>query len=329
MFSGSKTWPWRATTASNGLSAVNPLVVVIGDTGGRLEGVGKMLPDVFLPVLERELTLKGISVLALARSAPLESGGEHFPPGTIILPVYNDDIADDHYYRHVSRVEENASRRGWTFLHPVSLARKLGMKPETQRLLSQTVRMPETTFGSHDRVFSNIPLGSTAETYVTRGSDCDPARYNTRFIDTSTEFRGKTYFVTLRIMAVGKYVASAFVRCRPTTDDSASVHDRDTPLEPDLLNRFHEIFVRAKMAEITDLSEKIGDRIGVGFYAHDVLPEKDTGQLYLCETGFKFHDWTMRDRLAPIAESLPFYRDSISDETIAVSARLFVKALSG
>lgn len=316
---------FRPTNRSSSPSSAAPKLVVIGDTGQRLEGIGKMLPEVFLPILKKELGAKGIDVLVLTDSTPLEFGGDHFSAGTFILPVYHDEVVDDLYYRHLGLVEANAARRGWVFLHPISTGRSLGSKPETHRILNTVVPMPEL---HHDGLmFSNLAQSCSAPVTVVEASDCDPTRYNTRFIDTTTEFRGKNYFTSLRIMAVGTEVATVFMRCRPVTDGPVSVHDKDTPLDADLLCFLHERLVGPQMPAIRNMAQKIGSKIGLGFYAHDVLPERGTGKLYLCETGLKFHDWTIRDHLEPIADRLPFFAHDISDACVHRAVRLFADHL--
>lgn len=58
-----------------------------------------------------------------------------------------------------------------------------------------------------------------------------------------------------------------------------------------------------------DLCERMGHVLGPGFYAHDILPCSDDRQLYVCETGFKFDDMSLREWLWPISSDLPFLSD--------------------
>ena len=81
------------------------------------------------------------------------------------------------------------------------------------------------------------------------------------------------------------------------------------------MNDVYEKTVAARRSEINSICQKIFDVLGFGFYAHDLLPERETGNTYLCETGFKFDTGFLR----PIQNKLIFERD-ISTDVIRRSA---------
>ena len=102
---------------------------------------------------------------------------------------------------------------------------------------------------------------------------------------------------------------SAYVRLRPTGGPEASVHAGDTPLDPALISHFHKTLVESNRAPLIRLCQQIGEVLGPGFYAHDILPSRETGELYVSEAGFKFDDQALREALWPISSDLTFLMD--------------------
>jgi hypothetical protein len=155
------------------------------------------------------------------------------------------------------------------------------------------------------RVFSNERAGSHTPTAVIEtGAPLDPTRYNTEWIDTRHELGGREYYVALRAMAVGQRCISVFVRARPVQDGDASVHNSDTPLDPMMWNFFYERLVVPNRKTIQTLCERIASVLGLGFYAHDLLPDRTVGELLVCETGFKFDDVSYRQHFWPLRGQL-------------------------
>jgi hypothetical protein len=69
----------------------------------------------------------------------------------------------------------------------------------------------------------------------------------------------------------------------------------------------------------------IAAALGPGFYAHDVLLDRDRGPPLLCETGFEFQDGAYERRLLPVAGQVPSHRILFSAPQLAEArARLFV-----
>jgi len=158
-----------------------------------------------------------------------------------------------------------------------------------------------------NKVFSNALIGSRGATAVIDiGRPLDMDRYNTWFIDTVHDYMGKSYYVAIRTLAVTGTMISAFVRLRPTGEAETSVHAVDTPKDADLISYFHQTLVEANRPRLIQLCERIGKVLGPGFYCHDILPSRETGELFVCETGFKFDDMAYRDHLWSISTDLPF-----------------------
>ena len=105
-------------------------------------------------------------------------------------------------------------------------------------------------------------------------------------------------------MAVGPICVAIYVRARAVSEGSPSVHNKNTPVNADLLNHLYSEIVLPGQSEILAICQRIGSRLGPGFYSHDIVPERDTGLLYVCETGFKFDDHLWRERMAPLRGAL-------------------------
>ena len=119
--------------------------------------------------------------------------------------------------------------------------------------------------------------------------------YNTQFIDTTVQFRESVYFTCIRLVCIGTYLIRIYIRARDVSENNPSVHNKDTPKDRELLDYLHEKLVVPRLEAFHALSDRIGRVLGPGFYAHDVLIENKTGQLFLCETGFKFYDDTYEE----------------------------------
>src|SRR5690606_9250395 len=120
---------------------------------------------------------------------------------------------------------------------------------------------------------------------------------NVDLIDTTVAFRGVSYYTSIRALCVGSHCISAYVRVRPVSDGSPSVHTKDTPRHLSLLRELHRRLVDDRRSEINELSVKIGRGLGPGFYAHDLLPCAQSQKYLVCESGYKFSDWTYRRHL--------------------------------
>jgi hypothetical protein len=149
------------------------------------------------------------------------------------------------------------------------------------------------------RIFSNVNVGSGgAVELLERGKQVDPRRYNGEFIDTRHRFRGRDYNVCLRALCVGRVPVAFYPRARPA-EEGLSVHAKDTPLDADLLNYLYRALVEPNIDRLSAICAKVAECLGLCFFAHDILPERGTSRLLLCEAGYKFDDMTLRRHLAP------------------------------
>lgn len=217
-------------------------------------------------------------------------------------------------------IERIASERygDASVLHKTSLAEVIADKLRTNYFLSGAgVPTPRIVEGVADtRVFSNSRKGTGHAVQLhSPGSQLDPNRYNTEFLDSSHKYAGRSYFVALRAVCVGTTPVAFYVRARRTEENNSSVHNKNTPLDPDVLNHFYRTLVLERKSELTSICELSGKALGLGFFAHDILPERETGKMYVTETGFKFGDRGYASRLRSIANSLIF-RDQIDDTPV-------------
>jgi len=179
------------------------------------------------------------------------------------------------------------------------------------------------------RVFSNGRLGTHVPTQVIdAGSPLDPRRYNAEWIDTRHEYAGRDYYVSLRAMAVGRRCVSIFVRARPVEDGDASVHATDMPLDAGMWNSFYERLAIPNRHAIETLCRQIAEALGLGFYAHDLLPDRTNGRVLVAETNFKFDDAVYKQLFAPLRGQL-LADESLTTECAVLSAQAFWDEIGG
>ncbi len=278
-----------------------------GDKGG--DG-GKLTPELYLPVFEETLKPFGIPVTLIPDEEWMEAPGRF--RGHIVILVYKETaaLARRDFSMRV-RVVERIARTHWNdVLQPHALGMLVADKLRTSRALAEC-GVPVPRVASTDRaefpVFSNEIASSHAGVRVHQAGDrLDTRRFNTEYIDTLHTFRGKRFHVAVRAMCVGRSCVEILVRARPESEGDPSVHNADTPLDPDLLNFLYESIVVPRRDTITEICRAIGDRLGLGFYAHDILPCASSGRLYVCETGFKFDDMSFHGILGSLQGRVSF-----------------------
>jgi len=258
------------------------------------------------------LAKRGVSLVAYRHpDDALRDIDNHDPARTAFVLVYNEVFQRDEFQRFA----DLTSHAEFQFYNTPSVGAIIGDKRATNAaFLNAGISVPPMVSAAEvttSKVFSNAPIGTHAATAIIEvGRPLDVDRYNTCFIDTAHDYKGKSYYVSLRALAVTGTMISAYVRLRPTGEAEASVHASDTPKDdPHLIAHFHELLVETNRPQLIKLCEQIGDVLGPGFYAHDILPSRETGELYVCETGFKFDDGSYREALWPISSDLPFLTD--------------------
>lgn len=190
------------------------------------------------------------------------------------------------------------------------------------------VSMPSMSFKANTPVISNANIDSGAQVTLGVGVNAPSGSYTTEFIDTTVDFRGHSYFTTVRCLCVGRHIVHSYVRARPTTQNDPSVHAKDTPLDPDLIEYLQKSLVEQHACALEEMAVQIADVLGQGFYSHDILVERGSGRVLLCETGYKFDDMSYTRRIAPIFQQLPSHQILLPTESYALrSAAALIKVL--
>lgn len=227
-------------------------------------------------------------------------------PKSYVLLHYNELFVVQHGKVDWLRAREaELTALGHKLLHSVEYGRLVGHKVRQNRALTAAgVPMPRLIEkgDQFDTVFSNqVSNAHVPVELVKAADDLDADRYNTDYVDCRHEFRGETWNVCIRAQAVGEQVLFSWIRA----GTGPSVHTRDTPVDPELINHFHQKLIRPNMDQIHEIAKGVKKALGVGLYAHDLLPCARTGRLFLCETNFKFYDGNHRFHMAPIAAQHP------------------------
>ncbi|MFL5447459.1 MAG: hypothetical protein ACJ8AX_02860 [Gemmatimonadales bacterium] len=289
---------------------------------------GKLTASLFLPIFARACAHRGFQVMAFPNPADFLSRKDIPQPVTVIMVYSEVRILRAGLDPTFQKVLERAQRLGARVVHPPETGLAIADKLTTRDLLIPAgIRMPElvTDTAGMVPVFSNEIVGSNRPVQLHASDALDPSRYNTRYIDAVHHYQSRAYHVSLRAMAVGTTCVAVYVRARAVGERNPSVHNKNTPLDPELLNHLHAEIVEPRRDEIHSICQRIGFRLGLGFYAHDIVPERASGLLYVCETGFKFDDHAWRNRMAPLRGSLACDDGDPSIEVVR-SAEAFLSA---
>lgn len=314
-------------------SITAPTLICVGFPPTGLKGNGKVRPGYFFPPFAEALAGHGVQLLLIRNHRVFLARDPLSGRSTkcVVLPIYNETcIHQDNALREaVGDVEKTALARYGerSIIHGLHFGATIGDKTAANRLLrSAGVPMPELLNGATapSRIFSNANVGTQEPVAVIEpGQATDLNRYNTAYIDTVHSFRGKSFHVCLRAMCVGAVCVSLLVRARPVEDGSVSVHSRNTPVDSALLNHFYQTIAIPRRRGIEDICATIAAHLGIGFYAHDLLPEAGSDRVFVCETGFKMNDRTLHTHLLPLRADLAF-GDSLFGAEIARTADAFV-----
>lgn len=201
--------------------------------------------------------------------------------------------------------EAELSALGHKMLHSVEHGRVVGHKVRQNRALTTAgVPMPRLIEAGDEfgTAFSNeVSNAHVPVQLVGNSTELDADRYNTEYVDCRHEYDGEMWHVCIRAQAVGEQVLFSWVRA----GQQPNVRTRGTPVDAKLLNYFQSALVKPNVDQIREIASGVKEALGVGFYAHDILPCAKTGRLFLCETNFKLYEGFYRFYMKPIAEDLP------------------------
>ena len=325
---GGLQWPsihGDPVKAAEAIVAANPRperarVVFTIFNAGMFHGPGKIQPVVFLPPFCAVLASHGVAshFVSTVEGLAVRTG-----PRSVVVHIYREVGCD-----LVTPEIIDAQKDSLIFNAPET-GRVIADKMATNRLLARHgIPVPALAEGHESRIFSNSVSDSGARIQLLRaGAPLDPERYNTEFIDTRVRVEGKSYLTTIRLLCVDRHILHAYVRASEVSPEGRlSVHAIDTPLDPALIEHLQATLVVPRMQELADIARRLADVLGPGFYAHDLLVRRGTGEIYVCESGFKFHDWSYGNRIKPIADALPSHRIMLTPEHASRSAELFLQA---
>ena len=195
-----------------------------------------------------------------------------------------------------------------------------------ETLSRQGIMMPSLRIDEGKKIFSNARVGTGENAFVLEKlQEIDDGRYNAEFIDTRIPFENSVYFTCVRLVCIGTRTLQIYVRARDVEENNPSVHSKDTPKNPELLEHLYRNLVAPRLEELHALGNRIGRALGPGFYAHDVLVDNNSGHLFMCEAGFKFYDHTYSNRMMNVISDRNLQRTILDQETYAgYAASVFV-----
>ena len=187
-----------------------------------------------------------------------------------------------------------------------------------ETLSRQGIMMPSLKIDEGKKVFSNARVGSKENAFVLEKlQEIDDERYNTEFIDTRVPFENSVYFTCVRLVCIGTRTLQIYVRARDVEENNPSVHNKDTPKNPELLEHLYRNLVAPRLEQLHALGNRIGRALGPGFYVHDVLVDNNSGHLFLCESGFKFYDSSYAKPMMNVVRDRNLQRTILDQETYA------------
>lgn len=289
-------------------------MLALGSRG--LRARGKVKSRRFFPPFCSVLRQHGIASAyigdheSLKRELCLTDGLPH-----VLVNLVNEDRDDIEPYKLPNDLLQNVT----AVFNPHKIAGLIRDKKETNQFFSEhKISVPGRNPDERTNVFSNSRFGTGARAFIIDNSrELDEERYNTQFIDTTVRFKESVYFTCIRLMCIGTCLIRIYIRARDVSENNPSVHTKNTPKDPELLDYLHEEVVTPRLEAFRTLSDRLGHLLGPGFYAHDVLIENRTGRLFLCETGFKFYDDSYEERMLGIIGNRNFLCEISDQETYA------------
>ena len=298
------------------------VIAAMGPDG--LSTRGKVKPNLFFPPFCRVLAQCGVGSVYVNDIVEMERelrSSEALP--TILIDLVN-EVYDD---LDADEIPGGLGTKPSAVFNSRRVAKIIGDKKAANLFLSDNdILMPCLANPESKKIFSNARIGYQEQVFVYGDAkEIDTGRYNTEFVDTKLRFGSDYYYTTVRLMCIGPRLLSVSVRARNVKENNPSVHGSNTPRDRALLNFLYSRLIESRLEEYSLLAEKMGSALGPGFYAHDVLVDNDTSELYVCETGFKFFTGPYWDRMGDVIEGRKFQTGFVDQETYAsYAASVFV-----
>lgn len=293
------------------------IITAMGSDG--FKTYGKVNSNHFFPSFCSVLCQCGIGLVYVNDMASLErelQASRGMP--TILLDLVNEDDDDLGAYDIPDALDNQPN----VVFNSRRIAKVIGDKKETNAFLSRNgISMPNLADLENRKIFSNARSGSQQAVLVYENAGgIDDTRYNAEFIDTRIEFGGVVHYTAVRLMCIGRSIVQIYVRARDEKDSDPSVHNKDTPVDRALLDYMHRQLVEPRLDDYISLAADVESVLGPGFYAHDVLVDNSTGELFLCETGYKYYDHTYSNRMKFVLGDREFRYGVVDQSTYAAYA---------
>ena len=298
------------------------VIAAMGPNG--LNTRGKVTPKRFFPPFCRVLAQCGIGSVYVNDIVEMERtlrSSDSMP--TILIDLVNEVYDDLDAYE----IPDGLGTKPSVVFNSRSIAKIIGDKKAANLFLSNNdILMPRLANPESKKIFSNAKIGTQEQVFVYGdATGIDSNRYNTEFVDTKLRYGSDYYDTTVRLMCIGSRLLSVSVRARNVKENNPSVHGSNSPRDRALLTFLHSRLIESRLEEYSLLAEKMGSALGPGFYAHDVLVDNNTSELYVCETGFKFFYGSYWERMGAVIESRKFQTGFVDQETYAgYAASVFV-----
>lgn len=227
---------------------------------------------------------------------------------SFVFPIYCEDSdlkRASLYVDFAEQVEDACSKyENVRIFHSSFLGKKLGNKSNTNKYFSSLgIKMPkmiDDECGS--MLFINDNEGSGSKTKISTVPE--PLKYNTKFIKSVFKFNGENYYFCPRALCVSGKINEIYLRFRHSSDKNACVHGKQTPMIADLHNNCYDQLIKPNLHQLQNICNKLGEYMGLGFYAHDFLLENGSNLFYLSETSFKFDNKVWKNMNKSIVNKL-------------------------
>ena len=295
-------------------------ILVAALTQSAIRARGKVEPDLFFPDFLKRLAAKGYRPEFIFHADELVERTHAAP--SCIIHLYGEERARP----GGALVDEANAAARVVFNHP-DTGGIIRNKTATNRYLTaRGIRMPAMAFGAKDKVFSNAVDKTSDSVWLSEGGEVDADRYNTQFIDSRAAYEGTEYFNTIRLLTVGPEIVHAFIGARPAQAGKPGVHGVNTPKNAALIQYFYDMLYEANKDRMAQLAVDLDAALGHGFYHHDLIVEKGTGDIYLCETGYKFDAYAYGSRLIDLRDEAPCIEPFLSEAFARRSADMVIRA---
>lgn len=277
---------------------------------------GKVQANLFFPPFCRLLGQCGIATSCVTDTKGLRQELEISEGVPVVLINLMNEIYDD-------LDEYNIPDDVWKKANAIFNSHRTAVVIQDKRKANETlsgqgITMPSLKIDEGKKIFSNARIGSGENVFVLEKiQEVDEGRYNAEFIDTRVPFGNAVFFTCVRLVCIGTRTLQIYVRARDVEEDNPSVHSKDTPKNPELLEHLYSHLVAPRVEELHALGDRVGRVLGPGFYAHDVLVDNESGHLFMCETGFKFYDHTYCDWMKNVLRDRNFQGTILDQETYA------------